>query len=183
MWTIDDQYRNPNMNNKDHLVGQLIRGPQTFFRPTCTGPLSFIKVLKRCEWIAKSFLWLSTVSCHQGRYFSHSSSYDCLCLKLRECVLDHMCLHTSCVFILEVIWKGKPVLQSQLLSTILTGESSSPSLSQSTLMKKKMIEEMVIMGSSSSEMCFFSGGSFSSLLVTSQQRRCKKVFSINSNPL
>ena len=22
-WEIDDQYKNPNMNNKDHLVGQL----------------------------------------------------------------------------------------------------------------------------------------------------------------
>ena len=23
MWNIDDQYRNPNINNRDHLVGQL----------------------------------------------------------------------------------------------------------------------------------------------------------------
>ena len=40
MGNIDDQHRNPNMNNKDHLVGQLVTSAQATILQLCNSVYS-----------------------------------------------------------------------------------------------------------------------------------------------
>ena len=74
LWNIDDQHRNTNMNDKDHLVRQLSRGwgESTPFHTSFGGVFPPLKGYFKCDW---SFVKATNLT---------SSAWDltCLCLRL-----------------------------------------------------------------------------------------------------